>query len=304
MSSAKPVNSLTLSQKIIITKLCWVVYEYNPILGSQDKFVLTQSDIIDCFSHPDFKIGRYYSFDGYLYDAPDMLKEILQRESDEVLIKGLDEIINVVEAKDYPSMRKTNHFEPKEIPKDVLKQQREKARQVIAKLRGEDKNISHPSVNAIELQGIRCLEKNMKEELERRLREISRCMGVKSYLAVLLLVGSVLEGLLMSVATDNEGDFRRCMNKGQEGKDFSKWSLGELIDVAHKTNWIENYQEGCMDVLRNFRNYIHPRQALEDKFYPQKDMVNLALEILTGIVNTIKKKQQENDKMLLVAGKD
>ena len=42
--------------------------------------------------------------------------------------------------------------------------------------------------------------------------------------------------------------------------DLKEWSLSNYIDVAHEVGWISSTYRDVGDILRDYRNYIHPHR--------------------------------------------
>jgi hypothetical protein len=97
------------------------------------------------------------------------------------------------------------------------------------------------------------------------------------------MAGSILEGLLLGVATKNPREFNMSKSspkKDEKVKAFHDWTLSEFIDVAHDCNYIgldvKKYSHG----LREFRNFIHPFQQLSTGFKPDEHTAKISLQVL------------------------
>ncbi len=108
----------------------------------------------------------------------------------------------------------------------------------------------------------------MKALLEKRWTECNLCVAAGAPLATIVMVGGFLEGLLL-------GRVNREKNKApvftaaaaprdKEGRTrvLSDWTLQNYIDVAHELKWITVTTKDVGDVLRDYRNYIHPHKEL------------------------------------------
>ncbi len=100
-----------------------------------------------------------------------------------------------------------------------------------------------------------------------RMGEIDRALDADAPLAVIFLVGSTVEGLLSEVAMGHRNEFLRSpaapMLKGKT-KPLDQWSLSELIAIARACGVLSEDVAKHADQVRNFRNYIHPRQQLKE----------------------------------------
>lgn len=48
-------------------------------------------------------------------------------------------------------------------------------------------------------------------------------------------------------------------------KPLDEWSLESLIDVAAELDWISKEQQKLGKIVRQYRNYVHPREAVKDQ---------------------------------------
>lgn len=63
-------------------------------------------------------------------------------------------------------------------------------------------------------------------------------------------------------------------------KPLTKWTLSELITVSHALGVIGEDVAKHADQVRNFRNYIHPRQQLKESFEPRMETARIAQQVL------------------------
>ncbi|GAA1457746.1 hypothetical protein NE857_21130 [Nocardiopsis exhalans] len=119
--------------------------------------------------------------------------------------------------------------------------------------------------------------------VEARLREIDACQEAGAPLAVIFLVGSTLEGLLMELAIANAAEFTSAPSAPKERgrvKQLDQWKLADLIVVSHKLGILGADVFKFADQVRNFRNYIHPRQQLVERFEPRIETAKIAQQVL------------------------
>ncbi len=101
--------------------------------------------------------------------------------------------------------------------------------------------------------------------VKERLAEIKLCMEAQAPLAVIFLCGSTLEGLLAAIAYEQPLMFspaKSAPKRGGKTKPFQEWSLSDLIVVSHERGLIGVDVVKFAHAVRDFRNYIHPRQQL------------------------------------------
>lgn len=127
-------------------------------------------------------------------------------------------------------------------------------------------------------------ELTSRDVIQARLKEIASCLDAGAPLAVIFLVGSTLEGLLLELATAKPAEFTGSSSapRDREGrvKQLEKWTLAELIQVAHSLRIVGADVHGHVDKVRNFRNYIHPRQQMREGFQPRQETARIAQQVL------------------------
>jgi hypothetical protein len=132
------------------------------------------------------------------------------------------------------------------------------------------------------------------EILKERLVEIQQCLKSKSSLSVVILCGSVLEGILLGVAMKNMKEFNQSplspKNK-DSGKvlPFQDWTLSNLIDVAYSVDFLGLDVRKFSHSLRDFRNYIHPYLQIRSGFSPDMDTAKISWQVLQAAINDLTK---------------
>lgn len=120
-----------------------------------------------------------------------------------------------------------------------------------------------------------------------RIEEIQKSLNSEASLAVIFLCGSTLEGLLSDLASKRIKDFNSAKSapeKDGKVKKLQYWSLANLIDVAYEVGAIELDIKKYSHSLRDFRNYIHPRQQVVQKFNPDKHTAEISWKVLQAAI--------------------
>lgn len=126
-------------------------------------------------------------------------------------------------------------------------------------------------------------ELTSQQIVQTRLDEIERCLAAEAPLAVVFLVGSTLEGLLMEVAVAHSTGFTSCSAAPQvrgTTKRLDTWTLADLITVSRFLGVVGEDVAKHADHVRDFRNYIHPRQQLRENFEPRMVTARIAQHVL------------------------
>lgn len=133
----------------------------------------------------------------------------------------------------------------------------------------------------------------LKPVLEGRMDEMKSCFKAKAYLSVIFMAGSMLEGILLSLANQNPRVFNQATvaprNKEGKVKAFHEWTLNDLINVAHEIGIIKKDVAKFSHVLRDFRNYIHPYQQMSEHFSPDENTAKICMQVMKGALLQISK---------------
>lgn len=81
------------------------------------------------------------------------------------------------------------------------------------------------------------------------------------------MLGSLLEGPLLSRALKDPSAAYASKaaprRKGKVIEDFRWWYLAQFIDVATELGWLHSNRGDFADVLREYRNLVHPYAAMQ-----------------------------------------
>lgn len=142
----------------------------------------------------------------------------------------------------------------------------------------------------VNVQGLR-LEGAITDVLQFRIKEIEKCFSSESPLAVILLAGSTLEGILLGLATKHPKTFNTAKSSPKDGagkvKPFHEWNLAGFIDVAKDLGLIQHDTHKFSHSLRDFRNYIHPFEQMSSGFSPRIQTAKICLQVLKAAIHEI-----------------
>lgn len=130
--------------------------------------------------------------------------------------------------------------------------------------------------------------------LNQRLIEIEKNLKAGASLSVIIMCGSVLEGLLLGVALKNMKEFNQSSSSPRNketGKvlPFQDWTLNNFIDVAYNIGFLGLDVKKFSHSLRDFRNYIHPYQQMSSQFSPDIDTAKISWQVLKATINDLRK---------------
>ncbi|HPW30461.1 MAG TPA: hypothetical protein PLL01_13815, partial [Rhodoferax sp.] len=96
------------------------------------------------------------------------------------------------------------------------------------------------------------------------------------------------EGLLLDAATKNSQQFNQAVSapkdKSNNTRQFHEWSLDSLINVAHEVGLLSLDIKKHSHSLKDFRNYIHPRQQAVQHFRPDSHTAKISWQVLQAAI--------------------
>lgn len=135
------------------------------------------------------------------------------------------------------------------------------------------------------------LEPDLEEIIKLRLRETEQCVKNEAPLSSVVMIGSMLEGVLLGVATSYPREFNQaqCAPKDNDGKvrKFPDWTLNNFIDVASEIGILKRDVKRFSHVVRDFRNYIHPYSQMAAHFSPDENTALICFQVLKAAINQI-----------------
>jgi hypothetical protein len=112
---------------------------------------------------------------------------------------------------------------------------------------------------------------SMQAILNKRWEEVQLCVGAGAYLAATVMMGGLLETLLLARinVTKNKAPIftAKAAPRDKVTKQtllLADWKLVNMVEVAYDVGWITRSAKDVGNVLREFRNYIHPHKEHTD----------------------------------------
>lgn len=125
----------------------------------------------------------------------------------------------------------------------------------------------------------------MQAILARRWNEVQACVSVSACMAATVMMGGILESLLLARinASANRGAIFAARtaprDKNKKTRSLPDWKLRDMIEVGHEVGWITKSAKDVGNVLRDFRNYIHPHKEHSDGITITQDDVRMFWEL-------------------------
>ena len=122
-----------------------------------------------------------------------------------------------------------------------------------------------------------------------RWKEAQKCMEVGAYLSSVVMMGSILEGLLLSrvLAEPTISCGAKAAPKdGKTGKPkpIHDWGLSSLIDVAHEVGWLQGDVKRFSHALRESRNVVHPYVQCHRDERPDSHTCSICWQVVRAAV--------------------
>jgi len=134
----------------------------------------------------------------------------------------------------------------------------------------------------------------MQEILVRRWDETLLCMSAGANLAATVMMGGLLEAILLA-RVNLETNKKPIFTAAAAPKDkttgnphaLKEWALRDYIDVAHELGWITKSAKDVGEVLRDWRNYIHPHKEHSHKIKLSKSDGLILWGVAKSIVSQV-----------------
>jgi hypothetical protein len=133
----------------------------------------------------------------------------------------------------------------------------------------------------------------MKKILESRWIEITLCLAANSPLAATVMMGGLLEGVIFAKieCQTNKVPIYTAVSapRDRNGKTLhlNAWTLLNYIGVAHELKWITQPVKDISEVLRDYRNYIHPKKQHLEKMSLSPEDGKILWEITKSIARQV-----------------
>lgn len=122
--------------------------------------------------------------------------------------------------------------------------------------------------------------------LNERWKEAIICANDGANMAASTMLGSILEGVLYKTAVDNPQG-ARASKSAPPNKDIEKWSLNDLINIAIDCKWIKRDRRAIAEIVRDYRNLIHPREQLKTGKSPDKYDVKMSVVVVRAAIDDL-----------------
>jgi len=130
--------------------------------------------------------------------------------------------------------------------------------------------------------------------LKNRWEECVKCISVDAPLSSVVMMGGILEAILLAKINsfpDKQRIFKLkaapIEKKTSKVLPLHEWTLRNYIDVAHEIGWITQSVKDVGEVLRDYRNYIHPYKEYSHGIKIIKSDAELFWSITKSIIKQV-----------------
>lgn len=115
---------------------------------------------------------------------------------------------------------------------------------------------------------------------QERLNEANSCQKVKAYMSSIIMLGSLLEGVLLAAVSER--------SHRQLPKPIDRMGLQDLMDFAHKEGWIQFDAHKGSELVREYRNLVHPHlQVRRIGHPPDEDTLAMCWPVVNATLNDL-----------------
>ncbi len=133
------------------------------------------------------------------------------------------------------------------------------------------------------------------ENIASRWSEMNVCANSGAYLAAIILLGSILEGLLLAKLQEKikvAMTATRAPKEGKTGttKKLNEWSLQDYITVSVDLEHIPRSVEKHLHELRDSRNLVHPNKQIISNIIADESLYRISREVIETVIDALIKK--------------
>lgn len=122
-----------------------------------------------------------------------------------------------------------------------------------------------------------------------RMKEAQTCMTHGAFLSVVILAGSVLEGMCLGFGEAGPELVNRAYTAQyrRDAPSLRDWKLHEWITVLRQMGAFSPNVEKWGHALREFRNYVHPREQLAHEFSPDEYTARITFHVVQAAAESL-----------------
>lgn len=136
------------------------------------------------------------------------------------------------------------------------------------------------------------LEPALVANLQQRWREMEICAAEGAYLAAIILLGSILEGVLLATLHRRITDAMRSPMAPKERssktvKMLTDWTLQEYISVSTDIGLVPRSVEKHVHELRDTRNLVHPHKQWTSGIAVDQPLYRISRQVADAVIDEL-----------------
>ncbi|MDQ8703550.1 hypothetical protein RCO28_13790 [Streptomyces sp. LHD-70] len=120
----------------------------------------------------------------------------------------------------------------------------------------------------------------LADSVQTRLNEAHVCYEHGAYVSAVIMLGSLLEGVLLHAATSRTA-------QSPLPKPAKNMGLQDLVQFAHTNGWIEPDAKMAFELVRHYRNSVHPHLEKRTGHRPNRDTVDMCWPLVNATLNDL-----------------
>lgn len=121
---------------------------------------------------------------------------------------------------------------------------------------------------------------DLAKAVQLRLDEARTCYEHGAYTSAIIMLGSLLEGVLAHAAQVRTADERMP-------KPLRNMGLNDFVDFAFKNKWIEHDAKLASELVRHYRNLVHPLAEKKTGHSPNRDTLDMCWPVVNATLNDL-----------------
>ncbi|QEU86264.1 hypothetical protein [Streptomyces viridosporus] len=113
-----------------------------------------------------------------------------------------------------------------------------------------------------------------------RLDEARTCYEHGAYTSAVIMLGSLLEGVLAHAAQVRAAGVRMP-------KPLQKMGLNDFVNFAYENKWIERDAHLASELVRHYRNLVHPLAEKRTGHSPNRDTLDMCWPVVNATLNDL-----------------
>jgi hypothetical protein len=142
------------------------------------------------------------------------------------------------------------------------------------------------------------LSEPIRAVIEDRLLDADVALQANRPMPVIFSCGSAVEGMLFARAQNNPRLYNQAAaapkNRNGDVKLLADWTLEELINASREVGHISDSAKKFAHSLKDYRNYIHPRQQVGSAFNPDIETAKVCYQVTKQIISNLEQSQNLN----------